>query len=111
MSDANTQAVREATVGNREGLHARPVMRFVDLASKYQSHVSVTNVSRSGETVDGKSAMQMMLLEATQGSTLRIEAIGEDACVAVQALAALVEAGFRNEASQPRDSQADEIET
>jgi phosphotransferase system HPr (HPr) family protein len=87
------QAVREARVTNKEGLHARPVMRFVDLASRFKSSIVVVNVSGRGEPVDGKSAMQMMLLEATQGSVIRIEATGEDAAVAVDALAALIESG------------------
>ena len=94
MSDAEAQAAREVTVGNTEGLHARPVMRFIDVASRFQSQVTVMNVSRRGERVDGKSAMQMMLLEATQGSLLRIEATGPDAAAAVAALAALIESGF-----------------
>ena len=94
MSDAEAQAAREVTVGNTEGLHARPVMRFIDVASRFQSQVTVMNVSRRGEKVDGKSAMQMMLLEATQGSLLRIEASGPDAAAAVAALAALIESGF-----------------
>ena len=93
MSEAQTEAVREATVPNKEGLHARPVMRFVDLASGFRARITVMNVSRSQERVDGKSAMQMMLLEATQGSVLRIEACGDDADDAAEALAALVNAG------------------
>ncbi len=98
MSDGQSEAVREVTVPNTAGLHARPVMCFVDLASKYESDVSVTNVSRGREKVDGKSAMQMMLLEATQGCVLRIEARGGDAGEAVDVLAALVVAGFDLEA-------------
>lgn len=97
MSETPTEAVREATVSNKEGLHARPVMRFVDLASKFCSTVSVANVSRNEEHVDGKSAMQMMLLEATQGCVLRIEARGKDAQEAVNALADLVHAGLGSE--------------
>ncbi len=100
MSDAASVAVREVTVPNQEGLHARPVMRFVDLASKYKSTVSVTNLSRGCEAVDGKSAMQMMLLEATQGSLLKIETSGEDAQEAVDSLADLVGAGFDTDALQ-----------
>ena len=94
MSDAGAQAVREVKVGNTEGLHARPVMRFIDVASRFQSKVTVANVSRRGEKVDGKSAMQMMLLEATQGCVLRIEACGADAAAAIDALTALIESGF-----------------
>ena len=94
LSDAEAQAVRDVTIGNTEGLHARPVMRFIDVASRFQSKVSVMNITRRGEKVDGKSAMQMMLLEATQGCVLRIEANGSDAVAMVSALAALIESGF-----------------
>jgi phosphotransferase system HPr (HPr) family protein len=95
LSDVRTEAVVEVEVPNKEGLHARPVMRFVDLASTFQAGVTVVNITRDGETVDGKSAMHMMLLEATQGCVLRIEARGEDAREAVDALASLVKAGFK----------------
>lgn len=100
MSDADSVTAREATVPNAEGLHLRPVARFVELASTFKSTISVRNVSRSAETVDGKSVMQMALLEATQGSVLRIEACGTDAPEAVDRLASLVEAGFDLESHQ-----------
>lgn len=103
MSAPETEAVREVAVPNEEGLHARPVMRFVDVASKFRSTVSVVNVTRDGQKVDGKSAMHMMLLEATRGCVLRIEARGEDALETVDALAALVEAGFSTDS--PPDSE------
>lgn len=95
MSDAETTQVREIAIPNDEGLHARPVMQFVDLASRFEAEISVMNVTRQGgEPVDGKSAMQMMLLEATKGCTLRIETNGSDAKEAAEALAALVRSGF-----------------
>ena len=94
MSDPPAQASRDVKVVVREGLHARPVMRFVDYASRYQSKITVENITRRGERVDGKSAMQMMLLEATSGNVLRITACGDDAQQAVDALVDLVESGF-----------------
>lgn len=102
MANGPAQAIREVKVGLREGLHARPVMRMVDLASKFKATILVSNVSGRGEAVDGKSAMQMMLLEAIQGSTIRIEARGEDAQAAVDALAALIESGFPAEGASSR---------
>ena len=104
MRDSDQEAHREVTVPNRQGLHARPIMRFVDLASRFRAQVWVTNVSGLGERVDGKSAMQMMLLEAAFGSALKIEACGADAREAVEALAALVAAGFPPES--PNGSSA-----
>jgi len=104
LSTAPSEAICEVAVPNREGLHARPVMRFVDLASRFRAEVTVSNISGSKERVDGKSAMQMMLLEAVQGAVLRIEARGEDAAEAVKALAALVSKSFGMYA--PNEGQA-----
>lgn len=94
LTQNQTESGREATIPNPQGLHARPVMKFVDVASKFQSNIKVRNVSLNGQFVDGKSAMQMMLLEATQGCVIRIEAIGSDADLATEALCALVEKGL-----------------
>ena len=94
LGEVQNQSVREVTVRNQEGLHARPVMGFVDLASRFEAEIRVNNVTRSGDVVDGKSAMQMMLLEATTGNVLRIAACGEDAEQAADRLAELVESGF-----------------
>lgn len=85
------EASRIVTIANEQGLHARPVMRFVDLAKQFQSRVLVR---KGNYAVDGKNPMEMMLLEATHGTLLELLADGEDADGAVQALAALVENGF-----------------
>lgn len=82
---------RTVTIENAQGLHARPVMRFVDLAGQYRSAVTVR---KDGYTVDGKNPMEMMLLEASRGTRIEIAADGPDAAEAVEALAALVENGF-----------------
>ena len=105
MLGTETEEAKEVTVPNDEGLHARPVMLFVDLASKYQSKVSVRNLTRQGEEVDGKSAMQMMLLEASKGCVLKITVRGDDAREALDSLVALVEAGFKRDSHQPSDNR------
>jgi len=79
------------TVNNKLGMHARPAMAFVDVANQYQAHVTV---HRDDQAVDGKSIMQMMMLAATQGTELDIEAEGPDADDALQALEALVNRNF-----------------
>ncbi len=82
---------RSVQILNEAGLHARPVMRFVDLAGQYQASISVTKGGPDGgERVDGKSPMEMMLLEAPQGSTLHLTATGDDAEEMVSALVELV---------------------
>jgi len=82
---------RTVTIANPQGLHARPVMQFVDLAGQFQSRILV----RKGNfAVDGKNPMEMMLLEASQGTELTLEANGPDATQAIEALAQLIENGF-----------------
>ena len=66
-------------------------MRFVDMASTFRARIRVSNLTRRSERLDGKSAFEMMLLEATCGNLLKIEAVGADAEVAVSSLAELVE--------------------
>ena len=70
---------QEVKIVNRYGLHARPAMSFVDTAAGFTSRVQVKKGSQS---VDGKSIMQMMMLAATQGTQLEIEAQGPDAAAA-----------------------------
>lgn len=81
----------EVTIVNTQGLHARPVMRFVDIASQFKCDIRV----KKGEVdVDGKSPMEMMLLEAIKGTTLTLEACGDGAAKALEQLAELVNNGF-----------------
>ncbi len=94
MSESQNHAEIEVTISNTQGLHARPVMRFVDLAMRFRSSIRVIKDSLQ---VDGKSPMEMMLLEATQGTALRVAAHGEDAREAVEALAGLVNSKFEEE--------------
>ncbi len=90
QSLAGSVAAR-VTIVNRLGLHARPAMCFVDVASGFAASVMV---KRGDQAVDGKSIMQMMLLAATKGTELEIECVGDDAPAACAALKKLVESGF-----------------
>lgn len=68
-------------------------MSFVDMAAEYTSEIRVRRED-SEEYVDGKSIMQVMMLAATKGTVLVIEAEGEDASDACEALRKLVASGF-----------------
>ncbi len=89
-------ASRKVIIKNKLGLHARPAMMFVEIASKYQAEVSVCRTDQS-EPVDGRSIMQMMMLAATEGTQLEISATGEDAENAVEALVDLVKSNFQED--------------
>jgi phosphocarrier protein len=87
-------AAREVEIVNRQGLHARPAMTFAETASRFRSRVTVY---KDNKKVDGKSVMEMMLLDAERGAVLRIETEGEDAQPCLDALADLVQEGFKRE--------------
>jgi phosphocarrier protein HPr len=82
---------REVVIPNREGLHFRPIMQFVDIAQRYTAGVTVHCEDRMA---DGRSPMEMLMLVATQGAKVRVVAEGDDAEQLVAALISLVESGF-----------------
>ena len=91
---SSTALTRSVTVVNRRGLHARAAAKFVTLAERFGASV---DVSRDGQTVSARSIMGLMMLGAGQGATLLLQADGWDAKEALEALAALVEAGFNEQ--------------
>ncbi len=82
---------REVAITNKRGLHARASAKFVTLAS---SHDAAIEVHKDGSKVCGTSIMGLMMLGAAMGDTIVISATGLGAEMAVNALAALVEAKF-----------------
>ena len=90
-------ASRDIIVSNKLGLHARPAMQFVDLANQFKSDIKVTKFGDEPGEADGKSVMEMIILAATEGTRMRIDAEGEDADEAVAKLVALFESKFGEE--------------
>src|SRR4051812_37277790 len=90
-------ASRETAIRNSLGLHARPAMQFVDVANQFSSRVTVYKGGEEPGEADGKSVMQMIILAATEGTPLRIEAEGDDAEQAVTKLLELIEGKFGEE--------------
>lgn len=88
MPDA---VAREVTIVNRRGLHARAAARFVKLAGEFDADITV---SKDGAQVSGLSIMGLMMLAAAPGTQISIQATGTQAAEAVEAVAALVAAGF-----------------
>ncbi len=90
-------ASRQIVVSNKLGLHARPAMQVVDLANQFKSSVQLFKPAFDGEEAveaDGKSVMQVIILAATEGTPLRIDADGDDAQAAVDQIAGLFERKF-----------------
>lgn len=81
-------------VVNTLGIHARPAAQIVRCSAPFESNITLTV---DGETIDAKSIMGVMTLAACRGSEIEIRAEGEDETEAVNAVAALIRAGFGEE--------------
>ena len=77
------------TVKNKSGLHARPAALFVQIANKFDSHITVRRED-DNEEVNGKSIMGILMLGAEKGSSIIIEAEGDDAEGALAALEKII---------------------
>jgi len=86
-----TVVSRSVTIPNQRGLHARAAAKFVTLAERFDASVEVI---RDGQSVPARSIMGLMMLGAGCGATIELRAEGWGAKEALDALAALVEAGF-----------------
>jgi phosphocarrier protein len=82
---------RVVTICNKRGLHARAAARFVTMAERFGASVDVL---KDGQVISARSIMGLMMLGAAKGSDIELRAEGWDAKEALDALAALVEAGF-----------------
>ena len=76
---------------NQKGLHARASAKIVEAAARFQSRITV---SKDGQSVDARSIMGLMMLAASPGSEIVIEADGPDAEAALAAVVALARAKF-----------------
>jgi phosphocarrier protein HPr len=83
--------VRVMSICNRKGLHARASAKFVQTVEKFDADV---RVMRCGETVGGTSIMGLMMLAASPGTSITVEATGPEAAEVVDALAALISSRF-----------------
>lgn len=85
---------REVTIVNKLGLHARAAAKLVTLASQFPCEVRVARVGSHGREVSGKSIMGVMMLAAAKDSRIRLIAEGDQAMVALDSLADLINRRF-----------------
>ena len=91
LTEPGRAICQQLTICNKRGLHARASARFVRTAEHFDAEVSVT---RDGVTVGGTSIMGLMMLAAGPGSTILVQASGNQAREAIDALTDLVNNGF-----------------
>ena len=90
----DVKLIKELTVLNKLGIHARPAALFVKTANRFDCDVFV---EKDGEKVNGKSIMGLMMLAAGPGSKLIVYAEGADAVRAVVEIEALIQRKFDEE--------------
>ena len=83
--------VKDVTVQNQVGLHARPATFFIQKANEFKSSIWVEKEERR---VSAKSLLGVLSLGIMGGTTIRIIAGGADEEQAVDELVKLVESGF-----------------
>ena len=79
---------RTVTLGSKSGLHARPAAVFVQNAKGFQSQITL---SKKEKTVNAKSILSVLTLGAEQGDQVVLKVDGEDAELAIDKLASLLE--------------------
>lgn len=93
----------EVEIKNRNGLHMRPAMLLVDMASKFSSEIKISNAQTSA---DAKSIMQVTMLAAAAGTKLTLTAKGSDCEPAVEAIKELIEVRMFDEEGQQKTVEA-----
>jgi len=84
MSDSTK---RELKIVNMKGLHARASAKFVEVV---EDHDATATVYKDGLSAAGDSIMGLLMLAASQGTTIEVETSGPEAGPLMEALAALV---------------------
>lgn len=88
MTDKISQ---ELEIKNNKGLHARAAAAFVKTVEGFDADICV---SRIGQTVGGCSIMGLMMLAASKGTTILVEASGKQAKEAMNAIKTLLDNKF-----------------
>ena len=83
--------VKDVTVQNKVGLHARPATFFIQKANEFKASIWVEKEERR---VNAKSLLGVLSLGIVGGTTIRIIADGSDEEEAVEALTALIASDF-----------------
>ena len=91
--ERNAVRVKVAIV-NARGLHARASAKFVEMASRFRSDITVIKGENS---VSGRSIMGLMMLAAAKGSIVELVAEGPDAKESIAALTSLIAARFHED--------------
>jgi len=68
---------------NKLGLHARAAAKVVSTANEFESTIILT---KDGKNADARSIMKILMLSASQGSSINVEIDGADQSDAMKSI-------------------------
>ena len=74
---------QEITIVNRLGLHARAAAQLVRMANEYPCDI---HLDKDGQVSNAKSVMEVLMLGATAGTSIKVSADGEKEDEALKAI-------------------------
>jgi phosphocarrier protein HPr len=86
---------RELAVINELGIHARPAQNIVKIATKFKN--TEFFIEKNGDRINGKSIMGVLMLAAECGSSVIIEADGDNEIELLDKVEELFKAKFYEE--------------
>jgi phosphocarrier protein HPr len=81
----------DVEIVNERGMHARAASKFVHLANKFNSKITI---AKDTVEVDGKSILGLLLLQAAQGSNISLIVEGPDEQEAFDQLTTMISDRF-----------------
>ncbi len=82
---------QQITIINKLGLHARAASKLVNQASQFECDICI---DRNGNRVNAKSIMGVMMLAASKGTEIILEAQGNDEQACLDAVVELINNRF-----------------
>ena len=83
--------IKQATVNNQVGLHARPATFFIQKANEFKSTIWV---EKDEQRVNAKSLLGVLSLGIVKGTAVTIIADGADEEEAIKTLSDLIDSDF-----------------
>ena len=83
--------IENVTIINRLGLHARAAAQLLRLANTFKSDITLI---KGDQKANAKTIMELLMLAATKGTLLTINAEGPDEETAVKAIIELIDKKF-----------------
>lgn len=84
----------ETVILDPSGLHARPASRLVEIASEFESDITITS---QGKTADGKKVLSIMMAGIKCGAAVTITCNGPDEKEALLVLLEKIHGGLDKE--------------